>query len=67
MRLISTFFVTFFALALSLQGQQIDRSPDRVKIDLPIPLKKIGTLKPRSTDEVSALRWSLGCEVLVVF
>ncbi|MCL2742693.1 MAG: beta-galactosidase [Planctomycetaceae bacterium] len=42
----------------------IDTSPDRVKVDLNIPLKKIGTLKPKSTDEVSASRWSLGCEVL---
>jgi len=42
----------------------IDASPDRVKVDLEIPLKKLGTLKPKSTDEVSASRWSLGCEVL---
>ncbi|MDR2706054.1 MAG: beta-galactosidase [Planctomycetaceae bacterium] len=68
MRLIFTFFVsfcaTFFVLTFSVQSQQIDCSADRVNIDLQIPFKKIGTLKPRSTNEVSASRWSLGCEVL---
>jgi hypothetical protein len=62
--LIFTFIATFFILTYSVQSQQIDSSPDRVKIDLQIPFKKIGTLQPRSTNEVSASRWSLGCEVL---
>jgi hypothetical protein len=64
MRLIFTFFATLFVLTFFVQAQQVDRSSDRVKVDLQIPFKKIGTLKPRSTNEVSASRWSLGCEVL---
>ncbi|MDR2117042.1 MAG: beta-galactosidase [Planctomycetaceae bacterium] len=64
MRLILISLLTFFVLTFSVQAQQIDTSADRVNVDLQIPLKKIGTLKQRNSNEVSASRWSLGCEVL---
>ncbi len=45
-------------------AQFIDKSNDRVKTPLNIPYKKIGTLKPRSTQEIESSRITVGCETL---
>jgi hypothetical protein len=45
-------------------AQQIDTSHNRVKTDLKLPFKNIGTIKPRSTNEIKSSNWILGCETL---
>ena len=43
---------------------RIDTSPDRAKTPLDPGLKQIGTIRPRSADEISGSNWTLGCETL---
>ena len=38
--------------------------PDRVKTPLQVNLKRIGTVRPRSTDEIRSSNWVIGCETL---
>lgn len=45
-------------------GQFIDTSTERVKTPLVVNLKRIGTLKPRSTKEIASSRITVGCETL---
>jgi len=45
-------------------GQFIDTSPDRVKTPLKVEMKRIGTIKPRSTKEIESSRLTVGCETL---
>ncbi|WP_460906560.1 GH39 family glycosyl hydrolase [Spirosoma areae] len=45
-------------------AQFIDASDDRVKTPLSVNLKRIGTLKPRSTTAVESSRITVGCETL---
>ncbi|MEI7732469.1 MAG: beta-galactosidase [Verrucomicrobiota bacterium] len=45
-------------------GPKIDTSPDRAKTALNPGLKQIGTIKPRSANEISGSNWTLGCETL---
>ena len=67
-----TFLTTTFALAASLFfgdneaafAQTIDTSPDRVKTDFAVTLPRIGTVKPRSTNEIAASNWLIGCETM---
>ncbi len=48
----------------SVIAQKIDDSPDRVKTDLSVSMPRIGTVKPRSTDEIASSNWLVGCETL---
>jgi hypothetical protein len=47
-----------------IHGQFINKGPDRVLTPLHLPLKKIGTLRPRSTTEITASNITVGCETL---
>ena len=42
----------------------IDTSSDRVKTYLDIPLKRVGTIKPKNVKEIESSNWTIGCEVL---
>jgi hypothetical protein len=48
----------------NVSGQKIDTSAYRVKTDYSISLKRIGTLKPKSTHEINSSNWIIGCETL---
>ena len=41
---------------------EIDASADRVETPLSVPLRRSGTLRPRSTHEIRSSNWTLGCE-----
>lgn len=45
-------------------GPPIDSSPDRAATPLKVTLKHVGTLKPKSADEIKSSNWTLGCETL---
>ena len=45
-------------------GPPIDTSPERAKTPLNPGLQQIGTIRPRSADEISGSNWTLGCETL---
>ncbi len=45
-------------------AQKIDTSANRVKTDFKIDFKRIGTLKPKSTNEIKSSNWIIGCETL---
>jgi hypothetical protein len=60
---LAVFFVVLFA-AQPAVAQFIDVSPDRVKTPLVINMKRIGSVKPRSTTEIEASRITVGCETL---
>ena len=38
--------------------------PDRVKTPLRVDMKRIGTIRPRSTSEIKSSNWTIGCECL---
>lgn len=42
----------------------LDTSPDRAKTDLNPGLRQVGTIRPRSADEIAGSNWTLGCETL---
>lgn len=46
------------------RGVRLNTSADRVKTPLQLSLKRLGTIRPRTTQEISASNWTLGCEVL---
>jgi hypothetical protein len=48
----------------TLSAQFIDTTADRVKIPLTISYKRLGTLIPRSTQEITSSRITVGCETL---
>ena len=61
----------FMAIALgriaedaSAAGPPIDTSPDRANTPLNPGLKQIGTIRPRSANEIAGSNWTLGCETL---
>lgn len=64
--LLCTALVASLLLAVSqrVQSQIIETSMDRVVINLDVDLPVIGTVKARSTDEISSSNWLLGCETL---
>ena len=39
-------------------------TPDRVQTPLSVPLRRVGTLRPRSTREISSSKFTIGCETL---
>ena len=43
---------------------KLDVSPDRVRTPLAVDMTRIGTLRPRSVDEIRGSNWTLGCETL---
>ena len=45
-------------------AQFIDASPERVKTPLRVNMKKLGSIKPRSTIEINSSRLTVGCETL---
>lgn len=45
-------------------AQKIDTSANRVKTDFSINFKIIGTIKPKSTNEIQSSNWIIGCETL---
>ena len=42
----------------------IDKSADRNPSPLKVEMKRIGTLRPHSADEIKSSNWTLGCECL---
>lgn len=52
------------ALANVSARPEIDTSPERAKTELNPGLKQIGTIKPRTANEISGSNWTLGCETL---
>ena len=49
---------------LLAQAAEIDSSPDRNQSPLSVDMKRIGTLRPRSANEIKGSSWTLGCECL---
>jgi hypothetical protein len=45
-------------------AQKIDTSKDRVKTDLKISMPYLGSVKSRSTQEITSSNWLIGCETL---
>ena len=45
-------------------GLRLDMSANRVKTPLKVDLPRIGTLRPRSSTEIKASNWTIGCETL---
>ena len=60
----ATLFFSVIFLAVTTTGQFIDASPDRVKTPLQLNMKRIGSVKPRSTTEIEGSRITIGCETL---
>jgi hypothetical protein len=59
--------IIFFSILFSTQAvssQFIDVTPDRVKTPLQVNMKRIGSIKPRSTTDIEASRITVGCETL---
>jgi hypothetical protein len=63
MKLIFTVVLLLFLLN-SAKGQFIDTSTDRVKTPLIIDWKVVGSIKPRSTSEITSSRITVGCETI---
>lgn len=59
-----TGLAAFSVATAVVAGPEIDKSPDRAKTPLNPGLKQVGTIKPRSADEISGSNWTLGCETL---
>ncbi|NBB21981.1 hypothetical protein GVN20_21670 [Runella sp. CRIBMP] len=60
-----TSLIVSFYIGLSYPfAQKIDTSANRVKTEFTIALKRIGTLKSKSTNEIKSSNWLLGCETL---
>ncbi|HRR34685.1 MAG TPA: beta-galactosidase [Kiritimatiellia bacterium] len=49
---------------LAAGGPAIDTSADRAKTPLDPGLRRIGTVRPRSADQIAGSNWTLGCETL---
>ncbi len=47
-----------------LFAQKINTSANRVKTDFNISWKRIGTLRPKNTNEINSSNWIIGCETL---
>ena len=48
----------------ALPSVELKTGHDRVKTPLKVDLDRIGTLRPRSTDEIKSSNWVIGCETL---
>lgn len=58
---IAVLFILFSNISFA---QNIDTSANRVKTDFSINFKRIGTLKPKNTNEIKSSNWIIGCETL---
>lgn len=58
---IAVLFILFSNISFA---QKIDTSANRVKTDFSINFKRIGTLKPKNTNEIKSSNWIIGCETL---
>ena len=58
------FFGTCTALFAGIELAPIKTSADRNPSPLKVEMKRIGTLRPRSANEIKASNWTLGCECL---
>ena len=47
-----------------MQAVPVDVSADRVESPLSVPLKRLGTLTPRSVTDIEDSAWTLGCETI---
>ena len=56
--------VACFAMFAADAAVELKTGPDRVKTPLKVDLKRIGTIRPRSTDEIKSSNWVIGCETL---
>ncbi|TDH29335.1 hypothetical protein EXU57_01330 [Segetibacter sp. 3557_3] len=56
--------LTMILLPAHGDAQNIDTSRNRVITDLKVPFALIGSIKPRSTNEIQSSNWILGCETL---
>jgi hypothetical protein len=63
-KLIVPMFLLAFISAQTSTAQFIDTSPDRVKTPLKVEMKRVGTIKPRSTKEIESSRLTVGCETI---
>jgi hypothetical protein len=61
---ITNILTLLILLPINAFSQFIDTTNDRVKTPLVVNLKRIGTLKPRSTKEIASSRITVGCETL---
>ena len=57
-------FAVFLFFATAVSAQVIDDTPTRVQTTLAVDWRPVGTLRPKSVNEISTSRWTLGCEVL---
>ncbi|GAB3180594.1 GH39 family glycosyl hydrolase [Telluribacter humicola] len=64
MKLFPLFFFVLLGFTPSVIAQKLDTSPDRVKTDLAIPLKRIGTIQPRNATDIKSSNWIIGLETL---
>jgi polysaccharide biosynthesis protein PslG len=58
------FFSDSLALGRKKDGVMLDLTPTRVQTAVSLGWEKVGTLKPKSVDEIPGDFWSLGCETL---
>ena len=65
-KLINVFLIISILLRCHepVSAQKIDTSSNRVKTDFSINFKRIGTIKPKNTNEITSSNWILGCETL---
>jgi hypothetical protein len=64
MKKISLFVAALLLIMSRAFPQLIDTSPSRVNTTLDIPFEQIGTIKPKTVNEIEASNWTIGCEVL---
>ncbi len=61
--IIPVLLLVLFSAQISC-GQFIDTSIDRVRTPLEVDMKRIGSIKPRSTNEIESSRLTVGCETI---
>jgi hypothetical protein len=64
MKYLKSLFVLMILGNNPIFAQKIDTSASRVRTNFAISFKRIGTLEPRSTDEIKSSNWIIGCETL---
>ena len=60
----SVIFAAAASVFAGIELAPIDTTADRNPSPLRVELKRIGTLRPRSADEIKGSSWTLGCECL---
>jgi hypothetical protein len=59
-----TFLIFTLILVETVSAQFILTAPDRVRTPLKVEMKQIGTIKPRSTNDIESSRLTVGCETI---